>query len=79
MSPASGQKQADPAVTVSGPGSPKSEPALLTLFAKHNAGSKPGAYTKFNQTITIKRTKAEYNSKEETFEVGPGCFTGAVC
>jgi hypothetical protein len=54
---------------VAGPGSATSEPAVLTLSAKHNAGSKPGAYTKFNQTITVKRTKPTYEGKDQQFEV----------
>lgn len=65
------RKHPDPAVTVAGPGSPHPEPAVLMLSAKHTAGSKPGSYAKFNQTITVKRTTPSYEGKEHRFEVSP--------
>lgn len=64
-----GRKHADTAVTVAGPGSPTSETAVLALSAKHQAGSQPGAYAKFNQTIIVKRTKPSYDEKQHMYEV----------
>lgn len=77
------RKHPHPVVTVAGPESSCPEPAILTLAAKQNAGPHDGGYAKFNQTITVKRTKPKYDSKQQLFEVGAHVlgwllFKGAV-
>jgi hypothetical protein len=59
-----------PVTTVAGPEESKPDPAVLVMSAKRTAGSHPGAYARFNQTIKVKRTKPSAYGKGSQFEVG---------
>jgi hypothetical protein len=63
------RKHQEPKMNVAGPESSCPDPAILTLAAKPNTGPHAGGYAKFNQTITVKRSKPKSDSKQQLFEV----------
>lgn len=63
------RKHQEPKMNVAGPDASCPDPAILTLAAKPNTGPHAGGYAKFNQTITVKRSKPKNDKKQQLFEV----------
>lgn len=64
-------KHVRPVVTEAGPTKCTADPAVLALAAKYYPIPSPGAYAKFNQTITLDRSKPVH--PDNKYEVRHAC------